>query len=179
MNCTTCGHNSTRVVDSRESRDSVRRRRSCLHCDARFTTYERVYNPRFVVEKRNGSREAFSLEKLMRSISLACAKRQLPQGAIEHLAEEVRDALADDGKEKVASSLIGEMVLLKLKKLDSVAYMRFASVYRDFDGPEEFADELADLASELPSIGRSQARLLQNDALTRLVQDTAHHSRRI
>ena len=155
----------------------MRRRRSCLHCNARFTTYERVYSPRFTVEKRDGTREAFSLEKLMRSISLACAKRQLHQGAIEQLAVEVRDALADDGKEKVSSSMIGEMVLLKLKQLDGVAYVRFASVYRDFDGPQEFADELADLASDLPSVGRRQARLLHNDALTRLGQETAHNPR--
>ena len=124
-----------------------------------------------MVEKRSGGKEAFSLEKLERSIAVACAKRQLHNGAVEQLAVEVRDALADDGKDTVSSAMIGEMVLLKLKKLDGVAYMRFASVYRDFNGPERFAEVLADLASELPSAGRSQARLLKGDALTRLGED--------
>ena len=167
MDCATCGHNATRVVDSRVSSDAVRRRRCCVHCGTRFTTYERVYNPRFMVEKRNGGRESFSIDKLEHSIALACAKRPLPVGAIEQLAVEVQEALADDGKEVVASSLIGEMVLLRLKILDTVAYMRFASVYRDFSGPERFVEELEDLISDLPSANRNQARLLGGDALTR------------
>lgn len=167
MDCATCGHSATRVVDSRVSSDAVRRRRCCALCGTRFTTYERVYNPRLMVEKRNGMRESFSLEKLEHSISLACAKRPLPIGAIEQLAVEVQEALADDGKEVVASSLIGEMVLLRLKVLDSVAYMRFASVYRDFNGPERFVEELEDLISGLPTTDRNQARLMGADALTR------------
>lgn len=167
MNCVTCGHNATRVVDSRVSSDAVRRRRCCARCRNRFTTYERVHNPRVMVEKRNGVRESFSLEKLERSISLACVKRSLPVGSIEQLAVEVHDALTDDGKEVVPSSMIGEMVLRGLRLLDAVAYMRYASVYRDYSGPEKFVEALEDLRSDLPSGDLNQARLLRGDALTR------------
>lgn len=167
MICATCGHSATRVVDSRVSSGAVRRRRCCGRCGIRFTTYERVHNPRMMVDKRDGTRESFSLEKLQRSISLACAKRPLPVGAIEQLAMGVQDALTDDGKEVVSSSLIGEMVLLELMALDQVAYMRFVSVYRDFNGPDRFVTEVEDLKSGLPSADRNQARLMAGDALTR------------
>lgn len=138
-----------------------------MGCHTRFTTYERVYNPRLMVAKRSGPREPFSSAKLERSIALACTKRPLPPGTVERLASDVQDALTDDGKETVESSIIGEIVLVKLRDLDQVAYMRFASVYRDFDAPGRFAEELAELAGDLPGHDRSQARLLGSDALAR------------
>ena len=173
MNCTTCGHGSTRVVDSRESHESVRRRRECPSCSARFTTYERVHSSRLMVEKRDGERQTFSLEKLERSILVACAKRPLPLGAVEQLALDVHVALTDDGKEVVASQTIGEMVLLKLKRLDGVAYVRYASVFRDYSSPEGFAAGLEDLSDELPPADRVQARLLAGDALSRLSEQAS------
>lgn len=168
MNCATCGHSATRVVDSRTLGDVVRRRRCCVHCDTRFTTHERVHNPRVMVQKQNGTLESFSLEKLERSVALACAKRQLPVGAIKELAAGVHDHLTEDGKEVVASSMIGEMVLEMLKDLDRVAYIRFASVYRDFDDPERFVKEFEVLASDLTSTHHDQKHLLRPDALSRL-----------
>ncbi len=142
MHCPECQHQETKVVDSRVSDDSVRRRRECLHCTGRFTTYERVYNSRLKVEKRNGVLEAFSTDKLMNSIELACAKRRLPVGTIEHVVQEIHEMAVNEGRNHIESRLIGEMVLDRLITLDRVAYLRFASVYKDFDDVESFATEL-------------------------------------
>ena len=145
MHCPECGHLDTRVVDSRVSNDSVRRRRECLHCEGRFTTYERVYNSRLKVEKRSGKLESFSTVKLTRSIEIACAKRTLPVGAIEQIVEDIHERAANEGREHIESGLIGEMVLNRLKSLDRVAYLRFASVYKDFEDVGRFAIEVGKL----------------------------------
>ena len=141
MHCPECQHADTKVVDSRVSNDSVRRRRECLHCGGRFTTYERVHNARLKVEKRSGKLESFSTDKLMRSIEIACAKRMLPVGAIEQIVEEIHERAVNEGREHIESGLIGEMVLNRLKTLDQVAYLRFASVYKDFEDVERFTME--------------------------------------
>ncbi len=145
MRCPECGHSESRVVDSRESNESVRRRRVCLHCTGRFTTYERVSNLGFKVQKRSGKQENFSVEKITRSIELACAKRSLPLGAIEQIVEDIHEGAISEGREHIETGVIGEMVLRRLKTLDSVAYLRFASVFRDFDSLERFVEEAVGL----------------------------------
>ncbi len=165
MNCTVCGHSYTKVVDSRESLNSVRRRRECLLCGGRFTTYERIHSPRLQVEKRTGRRETFSEEKLAHSLEIACVKRPIPVGSIDHIVEEIREAILVDGRECVETSLIGEMALDRLRELDKVAYLRYASVYRNFDAPESFAEEADKLESEETIDDLLQGRLLASDAL--------------
>ncbi len=168
MNCAICGHTATKVIDSRESRDSVRRRRECINCHGRFTTYERAYVLRLQVQKRNGAREKFSVEKVSRSLEIACAKRPIPLGAISQMVRKIHDAIAMDGKECVNTSVIGEMALQQLMELDQVAYMRYASVYRDFTDPESFSDEARWLLNEERQEEISQGRLLQSDALYKM-----------
>lgn len=148
MHCPECQHPETKVVDSRVSDASVRRRRECLHCAGRFTTYERVHNSRLKVEKRSGKLESFSTDKLAKSIEIACAKRTLPVGAIEQIVEDIHQVAVNEGREHIESGLIGEMVLDRLKSLDQVAYLRFASVYRDFEDVERFATEVGILEDD-------------------------------
>ena len=140
----------------------MRRRRECLHCAGRFTTYERVYNSRLKVEKRNGKLESFSTDKLMRSIEIACAKRTLPVGAIEQIVEEIHETAVNEGREHIETGLIGEMVLYRLKSLDRVAYVRFASVYKDFEDVERFATEVSILDDADPFASELQATFLSN-----------------
>ncbi len=138
MHCPYCGHGDSKVVDSRESEDSVRRRRQCLRCGERFTTYERVEAATLYVVKRDGRREEFSREKLLSGLRLACAKRPLPTGAIERLVDDIEAELMRQGRQETSSSRIGEMVMERLRDLDRVAYIRFASVYRDFSEVGDF-----------------------------------------
>ena len=164
MYCPECQHPDTKVVDSRESNDSVRRRRECLHCTGRFTTYERVYNSRLRVEKRSGKLEAFSPSKLTRSIEIACAKRSLPVGAIEQIVEDIQERMSSEGREHIESGLIGEMVLNRLKTLDKVAYLRFASVYKDFEDLDRFTAEVGILEGADPSESDFQSNFLIDSA---------------
>ena len=155
MKCPYCGHEDTKVTDSRTAEDGIRRRRECLRCGLRFTTYERVQSTALAVVKRDNRREDFNREKLIASLRLACAKRPLPTGAIEKLADDVDLELQKLGKAEVPSSLIGELVMEGLKKMDRVAYIRYASVYRDFADIDSFREEIESLMknreSRLPS----------------------------
>ena len=162
MHCPDCGHPDTRVLDTRVRDESVRRRRECHECAFRFTTLERVYNSKLMVEKRNGKLEEFSAEKLTRSIELACAKRYLPVRAIEHIVEEIRARAIGDGRERIETGIIGEMVLHRLRSLDHVAYMRYASVYKDFDDLEMFTLEATSLEQAESPESRLQGTLLPN-----------------
>ena len=162
MHCPECGHPDTKVVDSRVSNDSVRRRRECLYCEGRFTTYERVYNTRLKVEKRSGKLESFSTAKLTRSIEIACAKRSLPVGAIEQIVEDIHERAVNEGREHIESGLIGEMVLNRLRSLDQVAYLRFASVYKDFEDVERFTAEASTLEAANPYESELQSTFLSN-----------------
>lgn len=145
MLCPTCGAAETRVIDSRpaESGSAIRRRRVCEACDGRFTTYERS-EPQLVVRKRSGRLEAFSAAKLALGMSASLADRPVSGSAIEELAEDVESVLRQTGVE-VTSEEIGREVLERLKALDQVAYLRFASVYKDFQGPADFEKEVAAL----------------------------------
>ena len=140
MRCPYCNHTESRVVDSREAADGVRRRRECLQCGLRFTTYERVQTMALLVAKRDGRREEFNRDKLLRSLQVACTKRPLPIGTIEKVVEDIEGELQGLGRAEIPSSAIGEMVIRRLEKLDRVAYIRFASVYRDFADIERFKE---------------------------------------
>ena len=142
MRCPYCGHDDSRVIDSRDAGDGIRRRRECFRCGLRYTTYERVQTTALLVVKRDGRREEFNRDKLLNSVRLACAKRPLPTGAIERAVSDIEGQLQKLGRAEIPSSTIGEMVVQRLKSLDRVAYIRFASVYRDFADLETFKEEV-------------------------------------
>ena len=155
MYCPFCNNADSKVIDSRDSSDSIRRRRECLRCGLRFTTYERVQTRTLMIAKRDGRREEFNRDKLWASLTKACAKRALPIGSIEKVVEEIESQISN-GRAEVPSKAIGELVMDRLKKLDRVAYIRYASVYRDFRDIESFRDEIDALlehreADEVPT----------------------------
>ncbi len=156
MKCPYCGAPDSRVVDSREADQSVRRRRECPYCGARFTTYERPQRPGLFVIKKDRRREAFDRAKLLGGIRKACEKRPLAAGLLDNLAEEIEAELYRMGKLEVPSTAVGDMVMERLKKLDHVAYIRFASVYRDFTDITALKAEVDTLVSQLPLIPRAQ-----------------------
>lgn len=139
----------------------MRRRRECLSCQRRFTTYEYVEERRLQVLKRDGTVEAYDREKLLRSVRLPCAKRPITQREIEELVDGIEDELSTRGQDEVESRELGELVMERLKGRDHVAYVRFASVYRDFKDIDEFADELRDLSAReaRAALNESQAEL--------------------
>jgi len=147
MKCPFCGNDDDRVLDSRPARDgaAVRRRRECSKCSNRFTTYEYVERTPLMVVKRNGSREPYDREKLLAGVVLACRKRPISRDDIEKLVDSVDVKLGEDSRLEVPSQELGELVLERLSVLDPVAYVRFASVYRQFDSPEHFVEELKNL----------------------------------
>lgn len=155
MKCPYCGHDDTKVTDSRTAEDGVRRRRECLRCGLRFTTYERVQSAALSIIKRDNRREEFNRDKLIASIRVACAKRPLATGAIDKLVDEVEAEVQKLGKAEVPSSLIGEMVMEGLRRLDRVAYIRYASVYRDFADIDSFKEEIESLMKTRESRGPS------------------------
>ena len=150
MRCPFCAHDDTQVKDSRPAEDStaIRRRRQCEGCGARFTTFERVQLREVMVVKSGERREPFDRSKIEQSVALACRKRMVPQERIDQLVSGVQRQIETLGDSEVASTAIGEMVMEGLRKLDSVAYIRFASVYRDFTEArdfEEFAGSVRDI----------------------------------
>lgn len=147
MQCPTCGASENRVIDSRPAEEggAIRRRRECEACNSRFTTYERI-EPQLMVRKRNGRLEAFSSTKLASGVSAALADRPVSGSQVEALIAEVEDALRSNGSQ-VTSEDIGREVLDRLRALDEVAYLRFASVYKEFQGAADFEKEMAELDS--------------------------------
>jgi transcriptional repressor NrdR len=143
MKCKFCG-SETKVTDKRESSGGTRRRRECLKCKKRFTTYEKPEEKDIIVVKKDGRREHFADEKLRLGLIKACEKRPVPIGEIDNIVEEIKDKLSKKGKE-VSTKTIGEMVMNKLKKLDKIAYIRFASVYKDFKDVSDFKKEVKEL----------------------------------
>lgn len=138
------------MVDSRGVGQGIRRRRVCLGCGRRFTTYERVENTTLVIIKKDKRREKFDREKLLNGIRKACEKRPLPIGTLEKVVDEIESELRELGRAEVPSSVVGEMVMERLKKLDHIAYIRFASVYRAFADIGSLKQEVDSLASEVP-----------------------------
>jgi transcriptional repressor NrdR len=147
MKCPTCQNNSTRVLDSRPVDDSrsIRRRRECEACGFRFTTFEKVEEIPLIVVKKEGTREEFNREKLLRGLIKACEKRPVALKELEDLVSEVEKELRSHGVSEVKSEAVGEMVMDRLAKIDEVAYVRFASVYRQFKDINVFIDELKEL----------------------------------
>lgn len=144
MYCPFCNHKDSRVLESRLTAEnsSVRRRRECEACARRFTTYERVETIQLLVIKSSGEREPYSREKLRAGISSACAKTVVTAEEIDNLIDSVENELASAGKREVLSSALGDLVLMRLRSLNEVAYVRFASVYRAFQSIDDFIDEL-------------------------------------
>ncbi len=142
MFCPFCNFTDSKVIDSRDSSDGIRRRRECLRCGLRFTTYERVQTKALMIIKQDGRREEFIRDKLWSSLTKACAKRPLPIGSIEKVIDEIEARLSGLGKAEVPSKLLGELVMDKLRDMDRVAYIRYASVYRDFRDIESFKEEI-------------------------------------
>jgi transcriptional repressor NrdR len=149
MRCPFCGHVEDRVVDSREAQDgqATRRRRECLGCQRRFTTYERIEEVLPAVVKKDGRREAFDRTKILHGLERACQKRPVSAEQIEALVAGVERKLQEGGEKEVPSRAIGEEIMARLRELDSVAYVRFASVYRSFEDVGDFMSELAGLAA--------------------------------
>ncbi|NNK96266.1 MAG: transcriptional repressor NrdR [Desulfobacterales bacterium] len=147
MKCPYCGDLDNKVIDSRLNKDSTitRRRRSCLACDQRFTTYERLEVMMPVLVKKDGRREAWDRKKIVVGLEKACEKRPISRDAIDQFVDEIEHNLQDLGSKEVPSSVIGEWVMENLSRLDEVAYVRFASVYRQFKDVNEFMDELKSL----------------------------------
>ncbi len=146
MRCPLCGHEETKVIDSRESDagDAIRRRRECLGCQQRFTTYERREEVPLMVVKKNGDREPFDRNKLFRGLAVAVTKRNVTSEQLDELIDEV-EAELHDHKLEIPSKKLGDLVLRRLRNLDRVAYVRFASVYKDFQDLDEFTRELKEL----------------------------------
>ena len=166
MFCPFCNNDNSKVIDSRDSGDSIRRRRECLRCGLRFTTYERVQTRALLVAKRDGRREEFDREKLWASVKSACAKRPLPIGSIEKIIDEIETQLSNAGRAEIPSRSIGELVMERLRDLDRVAYIRFASLYRDFRDIESFKEEVEALLDPTQSSEESsQLSFLQEDEL--------------
>ena len=147
MKCPFCGHLHDKVVDSRESKegDAIRRRRQCLACQRRFTSYERIDEIPYMVIKKDGRRERFDRQKVLAGVLKACEKRPVSMIQLETIADKAETMVQDSSEREVSTTRIGEMIMNELKTLDKVAYVRFASVYLDFKDVQEFMSELKDL----------------------------------
>jgi transcriptional repressor NrdR len=144
MKCPFCGAEDTKVTDSRDSSEAfeIRRRRECEKCEKRFTTYERIEAHPLVVIKKDGRRESFLYEKLMSGITKSCQKRDVSVEKMEEAGREIESSLRNEDTSEIPSSVIGELVARKLRKLDKVAYIRFASIYKDFEDVTDFEKEI-------------------------------------
>lgn len=147
MHCPYCGSRETEVIETRDSEDldTIRRRRACMQCEKRFTTYERVENIHLFVIKRDGRREQFNRDKLRIGVVKSCEKTAIPMDLIEKIVHEIEREIRSSGASEVQSDMIGEMVAKRLKKIDKVAYIRFASVFKRFVDVEEFEKEVKQL----------------------------------
>jgi transcriptional repressor NrdR len=147
MKCPSCQHHNTRVVDSRpvEEGKAIRRRRECEQCGYRFTTFEKVEEIPLIVVKKEGTREEFNQDKILRGLIKACEKRPVPLTVLQEITQEVEKELRNQGASEIKSDIIGEMVMDRLAKIDEVAYVRFASVYRQFKDINVFIEELKEL----------------------------------
>lgn len=145
MKCPYCNHPNSRVIDTREVPDGIRRRRECLECHQRFTTYERVAGINLLVVKRDKSREEFDREKLLKSLRIACSKREVSAHRIEIAVRDIEADLYAMGRGEISSRKIGELVMNQLQNIDEVAYVRYASVYRRFQSVDNIAAEIENL----------------------------------
>lgn len=151
MQCPRCKNPNSKVVDSRPAEDNtvIRRRRECEECKYRFTSFERIEKGPLLVVKRDGTRENFNREKLLRGLVRSCEKRPVPLEVLEKVVSQVEDSVYNAGEQEVSSNAIGELVMDRLAKIDEIAYIRFASVYRQFSDKNLFLKELEELAKRL------------------------------
>ena len=149
MLCPFCSFREDKVIDSRESKegDSIRRRRQCLSCERRYTTYEHCDEVPYMVVKKDGRREKFDRQKILNGLLRACEKRPISMGKLAELVNEVESMLLESPEREIATTLLGERLMDRLKSLDKIAYVRFASVYRDFQTVEEFLSELENFST--------------------------------
>ncbi len=159
MRCPYCAKEDSKVIDTRESEETIRRRRECLHCTRRFTTYERVAQTSLMVIKADARREAFDRQKLLNGILRACAKRPISMQSIEHIVDDIEMQLHTLGRSEVDSQRIGQMVMDRLRVLDDVAYVRFASVYRRFADLESLQAEIQRLRERKEREAEQKAQL--------------------
>jgi|SRR6056297_2051104 len=145
MNCPFCGDTKSKVTNKREAPEGTRRRRECLNCSKRFTTYEKVAQADIYVIKKNETREKFDIEKIKRGLDRAFEKRPVPKDKIDKISQEIEENIRKTGKKEIKSQKIGTLMMKKIKKLDKVAYVRFASVYREFEDLKDFKEELEGL----------------------------------
>ena len=147
MRCPFCNHLQDKVVDSRESKegDAIRRRRECLACERRYSTYERIDEVPYMVVKKDGRREKFDRQKVLAGLLKACEKRPVSMGRLSEMVNQVESKVSDSPDREISTTEIGEFLMERLRELDKIAYVRFASVYRDFQDEQAFFDELKDL----------------------------------
>lgn len=147
MKCPFCGFLEDKVIDSRESKegDAIRRRRQCLQCEKRFTTYERIDEVPYMVVKKDGRREKFDRQKVLTGLIKACEKRPIGMGKLAELVDEVEGKLIEANEREITTTEVGELLIDRLREIDKIAYVRFASVYRDFQDVEAFLTELKDI----------------------------------
>jgi len=145
MECPYCAHTKSSVTNKRDSPDGIRRRRECLKCRKRFTTYEKIEKSDLYVIKKDGRREKFDIKKLEGGVEKALEKRPVSQEQVKKIINEIEETIRKAGKKEIKTSIIGELVMKKLKKTDDIAYVRFASVYRQFKDIKEFKQELREL----------------------------------
>jgi transcriptional repressor NrdR len=160
MRCPFCGHIEDKVVDSRESKDgdSIRRRRECLECSRRFTSYERIDEIPYMVVKKDGKREIFDRNKILAGTLRACEKRPISTNQLEAIVDEVEKVVQDSPDRELPTSAIGKIIMRRLKALDKVAYVRFASVYLEFEDVSEFMTELKDLVRSRDHTGEKKKK---------------------
>ena len=170
VNCPFCGYSDSKVIDSRDVNDGIRRRRQCLQCDLRFTTYERLERASLFVIKKDGRREDFKREKLLRSIQIAVQKRPLPGVSPDTLTDDIETEIYQLGKTEIHSRTIGDIVMGRLKKLDHISYIRYASVYREFEDITDLKEEVDSLAGYALTPSADQLPLLPMEELPVQVQ---------
>ncbi|MEA3414324.1 MAG: transcriptional regulator NrdR [Nanoarchaeota archaeon] len=145
MNCPFCNHTKSKVTNKRTSPEGIRRRRECLKCKKRFTTYEKVAEADIYIIKKDNSRQKFEIKKIQRGIERAFEKRPISKKKIDSLIREIEESIRKKGKKEINSKKIGELIIKKIKKIDKVAYVRFASVYRNFKEIDDFTKEIKEL----------------------------------
>jgi len=145
MDCPFCGHTKSKVTNKRESPEGVRRRRECLKCEKRYTTYESVAKPDLYIVKKDNTRQVFDISKIEKGLDSSFLKRPFSKEKIYNIAKEVEEQLRKSGKKEIQSKKVGEMILRKIKKLDKVAYVRFASIYNDYKDIEDFKEQIEEL----------------------------------
>ena len=160
MKCPFCGHVEDKVVDSRETKegDSIRRRRECLHCQRRFTSYERIDEIPYMVVKKDGRRERFDRQKVLNGLLRAAEKRPVSMSKLEAIVDQAESLVSDSPERERSTAEIGELLMDHLRQLDKVAYVRFASVYRDFQDEQEFFLELKSLMKQQKGAARKKKR---------------------